>query len=72
MDKQNIEKVPVFSADIQKDIVAQLRKAVPGVFSEGKIDFKKLKEALGDEIDDRAERYTFSWAGKRDSLLTLR
>jgi hypothetical protein len=45
-----------------------LRDLLPETFSEGKIDFEKLRAALGDILDDSPERYSFSWAGKRDAI----
>lgn len=49
----------------------QLRDLFPQAFTEGKIDFDKLKESLGEELDSRPERYSFSWAGKRDAIRLL-
>ncbi|MGA2030958.1 MAG: site-specific DNA-methyltransferase [Thermoguttaceae bacterium] len=49
----------------------QLRELFPDVFSEGKVDVEKLRAALGDIADDRPERYSFTWAGKRDAIRLL-
>jgi adenine-specific DNA-methyltransferase len=43
----------------------------PEVACEGRIDLDKLRLVLGEAIDDRPERYTFSWAGKRDAIRIL-
>jgi adenine-specific DNA-methyltransferase len=51
--------------------LADLRALLPHVFTEGKIDFEKLHAALGDFGDERPERYSFSWAGKRDAIRIL-
>jgi adenine-specific DNA-methyltransferase len=48
-----------------------LRELVPEAFSEGRIDFEKLRAALGDIVEDSPERYSFSWAGKRDAIRLL-
>lgn len=56
---------------ITDEQLAELRGLLPHVFSEGKIDFEKLHAALGDFGDERPERYSFSWAGKRDALKIL-
>jgi len=68
-----IEKQPVNkeSPSIEADQVENLRELFPQVFTEGKVDFDKLREALGDEVDSRPERYSFSWAGKRDAIRLL-
>ncbi len=44
---------------------------MPQAFTEGKIDLEKLRATLGDLADDRLERYSFSWAGKRDAIRLL-
>ena len=41
---------------------------LPQVFTEGKIDVDKLHAALGDAADERPERYSFTWAGKRAAI----
>jgi len=65
------EPVSTESADLLTDQVELLRTAFPQAFTEGQVDFDKLRAALGDIVDDRAERYTFSWAGKRDAVRLL-
>jgi len=69
--KQGIEHVERTSADLLTDNVARLREMFPQAVAEGKIDFAKLRELLGDEVDDRPERYSFTWAGKRDAIRLL-
>jgi hypothetical protein len=32
------------------------------------VDWDKLRSALGDAVDGSAERYSFTWAGKRDAI----
>jgi len=51
--------------------IVDLRGIFPEVFSEGKVDFDKLRTALGDSIDKSPDRFTFSWAGKRDAIQIL-
>jgi adenine-specific DNA-methyltransferase len=67
----SIESVPRTSADITADRVVALKDLIPEAFTEGKIDFSKLHESLGDIVDDSPERYSFTWAGKRDALRAL-
>jgi adenine-specific DNA-methyltransferase len=55
------------SLDIVNENVAKLKELFPEVFSEGKIDFKKLEEELGQFTDADAERYNFTWAGKTEA-----
>ena len=53
------------------DQVERLKAVFPEAFSEGKIDFEKLRATLGDLGDERPERYSFTWAGKRNAILEL-
>ena len=63
--------VPRTSADVLNEQISALRKLMPEAFSEGKVDFDKLRGSLGEEIDSRPERYSFSWAGKREAMRIL-
>jgi adenine-specific DNA-methyltransferase len=71
MIKDEIESVERSSPDLIADRTEQLRKLFPEVFSEGKVDFDKLKAALGESVDTQSERYTFAWAGKHDAIRAL-
>jgi len=73
MSKQKRKSTPVErqSPDLRQEGIARLRELFPEAVTEGKIDFAKLREALGDEVDDRPERYSFTWAGKRDAIRLL-
>ncbi len=55
------------SMDIVSDNVEKLKELFPEVFSEGKIDFDKLKEELGSFTDKENERYNFTWNGKQEA-----
>ena len=54
--------------DIAQDNIEELKKLFPEVFTEGKIDFDKLKQLLGEYVDDSKERYNFTWNGKGRAL----
>lgn len=56
------------SLDITADKLAQLKQLFPEVFAEDKVDFEKLKLALGEDILAPEERYELNWAGKYDSF----
>ncbi len=53
------------------DRLEALRDLIPEAFTEDGVDFDKLRAALGDEIDAAPERYSFSWAGKREAIQLL-
>jgi adenine-specific DNA-methyltransferase len=59
------------SLNKQEEILNFLKSDLPEVFSEGKIDCKKLKQTLGEEVDDGNERYGLSWAGKSNCFKVI-
>lgn len=71
MLRDEIETVETASPNILVEQTKQLKLIFPQAFSEGKIDFKKLRAALGDMVDAQPERYSFTWAGKRNATLLL-
>src|SRR5947209_344715 len=71
MFRDEIESVETASPNILVEQTEQLKLIFPQVFSEGKVDFTKLRAALGDAVDTQPERYSFSWAGKRNATLLL-
>ncbi len=52
------------STDTVADNISKLKALFPEAFTEGKVDFDALKEVLGDYVDGRDERYSFTWNGK--------
>lgn len=66
--KRKAESVDRETPNILKGNVERLKALFPETVTEGKVDFDKLKAALGDDADNRPERYSFSWAGKRDAI----
>ncbi|MCR9015829.1 site-specific DNA-methyltransferase [Aquiflexum gelatinilyticum] len=55
----------------QQEKVNALREILPEVFSEGKVDWEKLKATLGENINFSNERYVLNWAGKSDAFKVL-
>lgn len=51
--------------------IERLKEDFPQVLVEGKIDFEKLRTTLGQAIDKSPDRFTFSWAGKRNAVQIL-
>lgn len=56
------------SMDLTEENLNSLKQLLPEVFTEGKIDFEKLRLVLGDEVDDNEERYEFTWHGKNNAI----
>ncbi|SRR6266487_2940028 len=71
MTRDEIETVETTSPNLLVEQAELLKLIFPQVFSEGKVDFKKLRAALGDVVDGQPERYSFTWAGKRNATLLL-
>jgi len=69
--KRHADSVTRTSSDLLTDRLATLKAVIPEAFAEGKLDIAKLREAIGDAVEERPERYSFSWAGKRDAIRLL-
>lgn len=61
-------KVNLTSSDLSAEKQAELQRILPEVFSENKIDWEKLKKVLGDKVDERLEKFNFTWAGKSQAI----
>ncbi|MCT7909434.1 site-specific DNA-methyltransferase [Arcobacter lacus] len=55
------------SKDLINENIEKLKQIFPEVFSEGKIDFSKLEEELGNFKEKSDERYNFTWSGKSEA-----
>ena len=66
------EKLDVRSHAIAEDKKAELLQLFPEIRTEGgKIDFDKLKLALGETVEVGRERYGMNWPGKADCFRTI-
>lgn len=63
-----MQKVDLESEDLVSNRLEKMRELFPEVFSEGGIDFDKLRLELGDVVEDGDERYAFTWPGKKDAI----
>lgn len=54
--------------DLTEENIDKLKELFPEVLTDGQIDFEKLRLILGDEINDKLERYSFTWNGKNDAI----
>lgn len=59
-----MEKMDGKTVDIVSENINKLKQLFPEAFTEGKVDFDALKELLGEYVDNRDERYSFTWNGK--------
>jgi len=65
------ERIADLSPDLREETLARLRAAVPEAFSEGQLDIERLKALVGGAAEGGDERYTFSWAGRREAMAML-
>ncbi|WP_129597597.1 site-specific DNA-methyltransferase [Anaerophilus nitritogenes] len=63
-----MEKMNGYSLNIVKENIGKLKEIFPEVFCEDKVDFERLQEVLGEYIEDKEERYNFSWHGKSKAI----
>ena len=59
-----MDKLDGKTMDLVAENISKLKELFPEAFTEGKVDFDALKEVLGEFIDKRDERYSFTWNGK--------
>jgi adenine-specific DNA-methyltransferase len=66
------EKLDLRSLDIAAERRAELLRLFPEVHTEGgKIDFERLRAALGETVDIGRERYGLTWPGKAACAKTI-
>lgn len=51
--------------------IKALQEILPEIFTEGKVDWEKLKATLGEDINFSNERYVLNWAGKSEAFKVL-
>jgi len=54
--------------NIEEKNIIKIKELFPEIDTDGKIDFDKLKQLLGDYVEDLDERYNFTWNGKGEAL----
>lgn len=64
-------RIPLTSANVVDERLERLRDLFPEAFREGKVDFARLRSALGDVVDEERERYGLSWAGKSEAIRAI-
>jgi adenine-specific DNA-methyltransferase len=62
---KKLEKADGQSMDIVESNIEQLKELFPEVFAEGKINFDRLQEVLGNYVVTDEDHYNFTWHGKR-------
>jgi len=70
-DIPELEQIDHETPDQRDELLNRLRASVPEAFPDGKLDVEALQALLGDKVKDGPERFTFTWAGKRDAMAML-
>lgn len=65
------DKVEHFTPSVLDERLGNLKQMFPEFFTDGKLDVPKLRELLGEGVEEETERYRFTWAGKRDAIQLL-
>ena len=65
------KRVAKTSPQLIAEQVERLRDLFPEAVTEGKVDWDRLRATLGEIVDGRPERYSFTWAGKQDAIRAL-
>lgn len=74
LETENLEpeKLDLASLDIAAEKLAELLRLFPEVRTEGgKVDFDRLRMALGETVDVGKERYGMTWPGKADCFKAI-
>ncbi|MCR4273019.1 site-specific DNA-methyltransferase [Escherichia coli] len=67
MNKLSPEMPELQSMNITADNITKLKSLFPEAFNENGIDFDFLKQLLGENVDEKEERYGLNWHGKRQA-----
>lgn len=67
MQKITADSPEAKSADIVAENIARLKALFPEAFAEDGINFEVLKQLLGGAVNEKEEKYSFTWPGKRQA-----
>ena len=63
-----MNKIESTSLNLEQHNIEEVKKLFPNAVTEGKIDFEKLKLLLGENLEERNEKYQFTWNGKSKAI----
>ena len=62
------KKMDLRSMNMTEEHKEKLKQIFPHVFNEDKIDFERLKQTLGEDVDTGLERFGLTWPGKGECM----
>lgn len=68
---KNIQKAERESLNIKDKLLEAIKASTPEVFAEGKINWDKLRQALGEHLESAVEKFNFTWAGKASAITNV-
>lgn len=68
---KTIKKADRESLNIKDKLLEALKASAPEVFGEGKVNWDKVRLALGDHLDASSEKFNFTWAGKAGAVTNV-
>ncbi len=68
---KTIQKAERESLNIKDKLLEMLKASTPEVFAEGKVDWDKLRRALGEHLETSADKFNFTWAGKAQAITNV-
>jgi adenine-specific DNA-methyltransferase len=66
--EDEFNKTPGRTPELKAELAFQISSLAPEAFLEGKIDFEKLRELLGEDVSEDRERFGLFWPGKKKAL----
>lgn len=67
MQKIEVGSEETVSSNLVQEKINQLLELFPEAVKEDKVDFESLRQVLGDNVEERDERYGLTWPGKRQA-----
>ena len=65
------DKVAKVTPSALEERLNEVKQILPEIFTEDKLDVSKLRQVLGENIEENTERYHFTWAGRQDATMLL-
>ena len=66
-----IQKAERESLNIKDKLLETLKASAPEVFAEGRVNWDKLRRALGEHLETSADKFNFMWAGKAQAVTNV-